>query len=36
MSEISNKFLADSEEKSFNLAHRATIRKNISMYEKKF
>jgi len=36
MSEIYNKFIEDSEVKSFDLAHRATIRKNISQYEKNF
>ncbi|OQA00631.1 MAG: Lactate utilization protein B [Bacteroidetes bacterium ADurb.Bin408] len=36
MSEVQNKFLQDSEKKAFDLAHRATIKKNISQYEKNF
>ena len=36
MSEVYDKFIIDSETKSFDLAHRATIRKNISIYEKNF
>jgi len=36
MSEVYNKFIIDSETKSFDLAHRATIKKNISLYEKNF
>ena len=36
MSEVYDKFIHDSEAKSFDLAHRATISKNISIYEKNF
>lgn len=36
MSEVYDKFIYDSEAKSFDLAHRATINKNISLYEKNF
>jgi L-lactate dehydrogenase complex protein LldF len=36
MSELHQKFLNDSEQKSFDMAHRATINKNISIYERNF
>jgi len=36
MPEIHNKFLQDSEAKAFDLAHRTTISRNISQYEKNF